>query len=192
MQPSGILIGDRGELIDAGDPQSGNWFRFRFVFVSCVRASGRGEAVWACERGVFVNAGGLHSNISSGLVCPWVSLFVFVAMLMGFNVFRTDCCYAHGLFDLFLFLMVCSWVFWCFCIPCSLLLLCSWVFWSFLVFDGMLMGFLMLLHTWFAFAAMPMGFLIFSCFWWYAHGFFDAFAHLVRFCCYVHGFFEFF
>ena len=25
----------------------GNRFRFRFVFVSCVRASGRGEAVWA-------------------------------------------------------------------------------------------------------------------------------------------------
>jgi hypothetical protein len=43
-----------------------------------------------------------------------------------------------------LFLMVCSWVFWCFCTPCSLLLLCSWVFLSFLVFDGMLMGFLML------------------------------------------------
>ena len=82
MQPSGILIGDRGELIDAGDPQSGNRFRFRFVFVSCVRASGRGEAVWACERGVFVNAGGLHSNISSGLVS------------LGF-AFRF-CCYAHG------------------------------------------------------------------------------------------------
>ena len=59
-------IGDGGEIIDAGDPQSGNRFRFRFGFVSCVQASGRGEAVWACERGVFVNAGGLHSNISSG------------------------------------------------------------------------------------------------------------------------------
>jgi hypothetical protein len=45
-----------------------------------------------------------------------------------------------------LFLMVCSWVFLCFCTPCSLLLLCSWVFF------------------------------IFSCFWWYAHGFFDAFC----------------
>ncbi len=31
----------------------GNWFRFRFVFVSCVRASGRGEAAWACEASVF-------------------------------------------------------------------------------------------------------------------------------------------
>ena len=37
------------------------------MFVSFVRASGRGEAVWACERGVFVNPGGLRSNISSGL-----------------------------------------------------------------------------------------------------------------------------
>ena len=162
----GVNIGDWGELIDAGDPQSGNRFRFRFVFVSCVRASGRGEAVWACERGVFLNAGGLLSNISSGrgfgLASAWFLLLRFVAIYMGFKPFW------HGL------------------------LLCSWAFWSFLVFDGMLMVFLMLLHTLFAFAAMLMGFLIFSCFWWYAHGFFDAFAHLVRFCCYVHGFLDLF
>ena len=101
-----------GELIDAGDPQSGNWFRFRFVFVSCVRASGRGEAVWACERGVFLNAGGLGSNISSG--CGFFLGFAFSFLLLFTWVlmfFRTDCCYVHGLFDLFLFLMVCSWVF---------------------------------------------------------------------------------
>ena len=30
-----------------GLTQSGNRFRFRFVFVSCVRAGGRGEAAWA-------------------------------------------------------------------------------------------------------------------------------------------------
>ena len=30
-------------------PEPGNRFRFRFVFVSCVRASGRGEAAWARE-----------------------------------------------------------------------------------------------------------------------------------------------
>ena len=87
------------KLIDAGDPQSGNWFRFRFVFVSCVRASGRGEAVWACERGVFVNAGGLHSNISfscsSGRGCVFCA---FDAMLMGFKTFW------HGL-------LLCSWAF---------------------------------------------------------------------------------
>ena len=69
------------------------------MFVSCVRASGRGEAVWACERGVFLNAGGLGSNISFRL---WFvlgfSLFVFVAMLMGFKAF------SHGL-------LLCSWAF---------------------------------------------------------------------------------
>ena len=77
--------------------QSGN--RFRFVFVSCVRASGRGEAVWACERGVFVNAGGLRSNISfrPGVGLGFL-LFVFVGMLMGFKAF------SHGL-------LLCSWAF---------------------------------------------------------------------------------
>ena len=30
-------------------PKPGNRFRFRFVFVSCERASGRGEAAWARE-----------------------------------------------------------------------------------------------------------------------------------------------
>ena len=30
-------------------PELGNRFRFRFVFVLCVRASGRGEAAWARE-----------------------------------------------------------------------------------------------------------------------------------------------
>ena len=38
-----------GGEISFGWPQSGNRFRFRFVFVSCVRAC---EAVWACEWGV--------------------------------------------------------------------------------------------------------------------------------------------
>ena len=99
------------ELIDAGDPQSGNRFRFRFVFVSCVRASGRGEAVWACERGVFVNAGGLHSNISSS--GRGFGPSVFNAMRMGFKnflariaamcmvflIFLRFRCYTHGFFD---------------------------------------------------------------------------------------------
>jgi hypothetical protein len=108
-----LQIGDWGGLIDAGGPQSGNLFRFRFVFVSCVRASGRGEAVWACEWGVIVNDGGLHSNIScSGRA---VVFCVFVAMLVGFKTFWDFwvlrslvfliwfrfCCYAHGFFDVF-------------------------------------------------------------------------------------------
>ena len=44
-------------VINTVGPSSGNWFRFCFVLVSCFRASWRGEAVWACERGGFVNAG---------------------------------------------------------------------------------------------------------------------------------------
>ena len=69
------------------------------MFVSCVRASGRGEAVWACERGVFLNAGGLGSNISSGCgLLLGFRLFVFVAMFMGFKAF------SHGL-------LLCSWAF---------------------------------------------------------------------------------
>ena len=57
--------------------------------VRVVRASGRGEAVWACERGVFVNAGGLHSNISCCSSSSGRAVFfcVFVAMLMGFKTF---------------------------------------------------------------------------------------------------------
>ena len=82
------------------------------MFVSCVRASGRGEAVWACERGVFLNAGGLGSNISSGLGFALGFAFSFLLLFSWvLRFFRTDCCYVHGLFDLFLFLMVCSWVF---------------------------------------------------------------------------------
>ena len=54
---------------------------FGFVSCSCracVRASGRGEAVWACERGVFVNAGGLHSNISSCDCAVGFCVFAFI------------------------------------------------------------------------------------------------------------------
>ena len=72
------------------------------MFVSCVRASGRGEAVWACERGVILNAGGLRSNISSGrglgLASAWFLLLRFVAIYMGFKPF------SHGL-------LLCSWAF---------------------------------------------------------------------------------
>ena len=91
--------------------------------------------MWACERGVFVNAGGLHSNSSfSGGGCSFSFLLLIVfleffariaAMLMGFLIlscFRwyahgfvtafayldRFCCYAHLFFDLFSFLMVCS------------------------------------------------------------------------------------
>ncbi len=84
------------------------------MFVSCVRASGRGEAVWACERGVIVNAGGLHSNISSSsspapaVLCSFAFLLLCSWVL---RLFETFGCYAHGFFDLVSFLLLCSWVF---------------------------------------------------------------------------------
>ena len=51
--------------------------------------------MWACERGVFVNAGAQNGEMYSGAAF-W--LFVFVAMLMGFLIF------SHGL-------LLCSWAF---------------------------------------------------------------------------------
>ena len=87
-----------------------------------MRASGRGEAVWACERGVFVNAGGLHSNISCSSSCAVAFVFLLVICMVlsvfhgiycyvcfflcvllviymvfqGFFVFYCNCCYLHG------------------------------------------------------------------------------------------------
>ena len=62
-------------------PQSGNRFRFCFVFVSCVRASGRGEAVWVRERGVSPNAGAPNGN-KGYVLRAWAVAFAF-------------CCYLH-------------------------------------------------------------------------------------------------
>ena len=64
--------------------------------------------MWACERGVFLNAG--ENPVEFSFAGGRFSVIAFVVIFMDLNVFRTDCCYAHGLFDLFLFLMVCSWV----------------------------------------------------------------------------------
>ena len=47
-----------------------------------MRASGRGEAVWACERGVFVNAGPQNGEMSSG---PGCDRAVLVAICKGFK-----------------------------------------------------------------------------------------------------------
>ena len=83
------------------------------MFVSCVRASGRGEAVWACEGAMFSNAGAQNGKMFSGgggsgsavgfsflVLCSWV-----------LRLFETFACYAHGFFDLVSFLLLCSWVF---------------------------------------------------------------------------------
>ena len=52
--------------------------------MSCVRASGRGETVWACENEVFVNVGPNNGEMSafSGRGCV---LCVFVATRKGFE-----------------------------------------------------------------------------------------------------------
>ena len=58
------------------------------MFVSCVRASGRGEAVWACEGAMFPNAGAQNGEMSSGgRSGSDLFLFVFAVMLMGFLTF---------------------------------------------------------------------------------------------------------
>ena len=63
--------------------------------------------MWACERGVFVNAGGLHSNISSGLglvlgfVFSFLSLFTWVL-----RFFQKNLCYLCGFFCVSPFLLI--------------------------------------------------------------------------------------
>ena len=92
--------------------------RFRFVFVSSVRASGRGEAVWACEwlwllrfrwlinylitwvlSSVHGNRGYLHRFFLM-FVRFWL-LFILVS-----SSFYGNRCYSHGLFDGFSFLFI--------------------------------------------------------------------------------------
>ena len=72
-----------------------------------MRASGRSEAVWACERGVFVNAGGLHSNISSGLGLALGFFFSFLLLFIWvLRFFQKTLCYLCGFFDCSVFLLV--------------------------------------------------------------------------------------
>ena len=190
---SSPIIGDWGEIIDAVDPQSGNRFRFRFVFVSCVRASGRGEAVWACERAVCSNAGAQNGKMCCGggsgsavvfsflLLCPWV-----------FWLFETFTCYVHGFFDRWPpYAAICMG----FLIVCAPLVTVSCYMHGF--FDRFSPS-----------AAICIGFLIVfaplatvSC---YMHRFFDRFAPSAAICmgfliafaplatvsCYMHGFFD--
>ena len=66
-------------------PEPGNRFRFRFVFVSCVRASGRGEAAWARE-GCASSTLGFRVRNSTA---PVRHVFVFF------------CWYAYGFYAIF-------------------------------------------------------------------------------------------
>ena len=85
-------------------PQSGNRFRLRFMVVSCVRASGRGAAVWVCERGVFVNAGRHNDEIvSRARLCSrrcccylYISIIRIVAICVFLLLVVCVLCYAHS------------------------------------------------------------------------------------------------
>ena len=122
-----------------------------------VSVSFRVRVVRACERArrscVGVWVGSDCQRWGSPLTFPpsaAPAVVVAFAFLMLYSwvlrFFGTDCCYAHGFFYLFLFLMVCSWVFCCFCTFSSYLLLCSCVFLSFLVFAGFCMCFFLFFH----------------------------------------------
>jgi hypothetical protein len=89
--------------------QPGNLFLFRFVFVSCVRAGeaklcGRVRGECLSTLGVSI----LTFPAAPAVVVPFAFLSLCARVLR--KKLRSYC-YAHGLFDLFLFLMVRSWVF---------------------------------------------------------------------------------
>ena len=84
-----------GEPIDAFDPDPSNQLRFRFVLISCVRASGRGQTVWACESRV-ASARGVRltrSRVQAAMLfcCRYVHVFG--------RVLRTATRYTHFSFD---------------------------------------------------------------------------------------------
>ena len=74
--------------------------------MSCVRASGRGEAVSACERGVFVNAGPQDGEMYSGRGCAFCVFTAIckdfrknvdlIAIRKGFKEIFSIYCYTQG------------------------------------------------------------------------------------------------
>ena len=52
------------------------------MFVSCVRASGRGESVWACDIGVLVDADPHNGELP--ILQPWLRFGSFGAIGMVF------------------------------------------------------------------------------------------------------------
>ena len=78
--------------------------------MSCLRASGRGEAVWAWERGLFVNAGAQNGDTYSS--CHGFGFCVFAALSMEFCSFHTNrCCsfFFRFLCFVLVFLMLRAW-----------------------------------------------------------------------------------
>ena len=61
------------------------------MFVSCVRASGRGEAVWACEGGVFVNAGPRHGEKSDSGPAVASAFSILYAFFWFFHTIVATC-----------------------------------------------------------------------------------------------------
>ena len=92
-------VGDWGEIIDAVDPN--REIGFGFVSCSCRACERAGEAkLCGRVRGECLSTLGVSSLTFPlpAVVFPWLSLFVFVAIYMGFKPF------SHGL-------LLCSWAF---------------------------------------------------------------------------------
>ena len=62
-----------------------------------MRASGRGEAVWACDRGVFVTAGAQNGEKSFGVGCFGFCFFVVICMRFLFLSLKS--LLFHGFFE---------------------------------------------------------------------------------------------
>ena len=87
------------------------------MFVSCVRAGEaklcgrvRGECLSTLGVSIltFPAAAAAAAAAAPAVVVPFAFLMLYSWVL---RLFGTDCCYAHGFFDILLFLLVCSWVF---------------------------------------------------------------------------------
>ena len=94
-----------------GGSPTGKSFRFVRACERAGEAKLRGRVRGEC----FSPLGVSILTFPPAVVSAWFLLGFGFSFLLLFtwvlSFFRTDCCYAHGLFDLFLFLMVCSWVF---------------------------------------------------------------------------------
>jgi hypothetical protein len=79
-------------------PKPGNRFRFRFVFVSCVRASGRGEAAWAREGSASSSLGLWVANYAAAppaFGAHFLSTGMWVLTVLGAFCGPWGCAFVH-------------------------------------------------------------------------------------------------